>query len=135
MFCAKWDKKCQELTELWNKLAKKFESNPNVVIAKMNPVLNEFPDGKFDDYSDFKLWPAGSLEPVTYKLDSKPSLETPIEFVSDEIIESEAGFTNRCYDYYQEPLRKSPSFTIRVLFIILATVLAFRNVRISVSCI
>ncbi|CAI2348001.1 unnamed protein product [Caenorhabditis sp. 36 PRJEB53466] len=90
-FYAPWCGHCKQLVPTWDKLAEKFESNPNVVIAKMDATLNELADVKVNSFPTLKLWPAGSTEPVDY--DGDRDLEKFAEFVSKYATESEATET------------------------------------------
>ncbi|CAL2037080.1 unnamed protein product [Caenorhabditis brenneri] len=79
-FYAPWCGHCKQLVPVWDKLAEKYENNPNVVIAKLDATLNELADIKVNSFPTLKLWPAGSSTPVDY--DGDRNLEKFEEFVN-----------------------------------------------------
>ncbi|CAO4370235.1 unnamed protein product [Caenorhabditis nigoni] len=79
-FYAPWCGHCKQLVPVWDELAEKYESNPNVVIAKLDATLNELADIKVNSFPTLKLWPAGSSTPVDY--DGDRNLEKFEEFVN-----------------------------------------------------
>lgn len=79
-FYAPWCGHCKQLVPVWDKLAEKYESNPNVVIAKLDATLNELADIKVNSFPTLKIWPAGSSTPVDY--DGDRNLEKFEEFVN-----------------------------------------------------
>uniref|UniRef100_A0A8R1HL18 Protein disulfide-isomerase n=1 Tax=Caenorhabditis japonica TaxID=281687 RepID=A0A8R1HL18_CAEJA len=78
-FYAPWCGHCKQLVPVWDELAKKYESNENVVIAKMDSTLNELADVTINSFPTLKIWPAGSSTPVDY--DGDRNLEKFSEFV------------------------------------------------------
>ncbi|EFP09424.1 CRE-PDI-1 protein [Caenorhabditis remanei] len=79
-FYAPWCGHCKQLVPVWDQLAEKYESNPNVVIAKLDATLNELADIKVNSFPTLKLWPAGSSTPIDY--DGDRNLEKFEEFVN-----------------------------------------------------
>merc|ERR1712110_254684 len=59
-FYAPWCGHCKKLAPVWDELGEAFETNPDVVIAKMDSTANEVNDVTVRGFPTIKFFPKGS---------------------------------------------------------------------------
>ncbi|XP_068178286.1 protein disulfide-isomerase A2 [Antennarius striatus] len=80
-FYAPWCVHCQQLAEVWEKLAEKYVDHADIIIAKLDATANEAESFEVDSYPQIKYFPAGGKETVDYT--GKMDLETLSKFLDD----------------------------------------------------
>lgn len=84
MFYAPWSKPCKELFPVWEEVGKRYLSNANVTIAKIDGTANDIQLMVLDRYPFFRFFPAGSdTESVRYT--GKKTVEAFTEFLEHEL--------------------------------------------------
>lgn len=69
-FYAPWCGHCKSLAPIYDKLAKKLASNPNIVIAKMDATANEVDSVSIKGFPTLKFYKNGSKDaPLDYEGD------------------------------------------------------------------
>jgi protein disulfide-isomerase A1 len=81
-FYAPWCGHCKQLVPIYDKLGQHFESNNEVVIAKMDSTVNELEDIKIQSFPTIKLFPKNSDQIVDYN--GERTLEALIKFVESD---------------------------------------------------
>ncbi|KNC83931.1 hypothetical protein SARC_03846 [Sphaeroforma arctica JP610] len=87
-FYAPWCGHCKSLAPIWDELAEGYESNDNVVIAKMDSTANEVKEVSVKGFPTLKFFPAGSKDILDYE--GARTLEALKEYV-DAKVGSEAA--------------------------------------------
>lgn len=81
-FYAPWCGHCKSLAPIYEELAELYETNDNVVIAKVDHTENEVPD-KITGYPTIKLFPAGDKEnPIVF--DGSRDLDSFVKFIREK---------------------------------------------------
>jgi len=78
-YYAPWCGHCKSLAPIWDELGDHFESNPNVVIAKIDYTANEVEGINIKGFPTLKFYPAGNEAVIEYEGDRE--LEALIKFV------------------------------------------------------
>jgi len=81
-FYAPWCGHCKKLAPIWDQLAEKYESHPDVVIAKMDSTSNEVEDLKITNFPTIKYFPKDLDEIVDYSGDR--TLEALVKFIESD---------------------------------------------------
>lgn len=83
-FYAPWCGHCKKLAPIYEQLSEAFESEPNVVIAKVDATENTALAGTYDvkGYPTLKFFPRGSTEAVDYS--QGRTLDAFVQFINEE---------------------------------------------------
>jgi len=81
-FYAPWCGHCKQLEPIYNELAEKYESNENVVIAKMDATANELEHTKINSFPTIKLFKKETNEVVDYN--GERTLEGLSKFIESD---------------------------------------------------
>jgi protein disulfide-isomerase A1 len=80
-FYAPWCAHCKKLAPVYEELAKKYQNNPNVVIAKMDATTNEIENISIQGFPTIKFWPANNkINPIDFN--EERNIESFIKFIS-----------------------------------------------------
>lgn len=79
-FYAPWCGHCKQLTPIYKKLAKKFDDNDDILIAKMDSTANEVESVKVQGFPTIKLFRKGDNKVIDYN--GERTLEALSTFVS-----------------------------------------------------
>ncbi|KAM4023793.1 protein disulfide-isomerase-like protein of the testis [Anomaloglossus baeobatrachus] len=84
MFYAPWSKPCKELFPVWEELGRRYLSNGNVTIAKIDCTANDVQLMVLDRYPHFRFFPAGS-DTKSVRYTGKKTIEAFTEFLEYEM--------------------------------------------------
>lgn len=62
MIDAPWCGHCKKLAPIWDELGAKYETVPDVIVAKMDATTNELEDLKVSSFPTIKFFPKDSDE-------------------------------------------------------------------------
>jgi protein disulfide-isomerase A1 len=80
-FYAPWCAHCKKLNPIYEELAKKYENNPNVVIAKIDATTNEIENMSIQGFPTIKFWPANNkINPIDFN--EERNIESFTKFIS-----------------------------------------------------
>jgi protein disulfide-isomerase A1 len=81
-FYAPWCGHCKQLAPVWDELAEKLASNPNIVIANCDATTNEIPEVEIQSFPTLKFWKNGQKDtPIAFSGDR--DLEGLLKFVQE----------------------------------------------------